>query len=176
MTSEADSRTLNRERYLREQRIQAAKGHVHRIVLSGHIAPFLHVVHPGEPRWLSILNSRAARVVANVLSSMYFFWFCVALDVAELPSVIQSGSVVIWVGYASQTVIQLLALPALGAYAKLNQQLQDKQATAQGETLDAIHLLTDDVHSINKGQNIDIAEALLILRAIAKRDGLDLSA
>lgn len=137
--------------------VAEAKAHRHRIVLAAHLREVMHVVHPSEPAFLQVLNTRAARVIANVLSSMYFFWFCVALDLAELPAVIQAGSVVIWVGYVSQTVIQLLALPALGAYAKLNQELQDRQSQTQGETLDAIHTLVVAVHGLNEQQNELIA-------------------
>lgn len=136
-----------------------AKAHRHRLVLSGHLE--LHS-HRAEPAVLRAFNNRAASIISAALSSMYAFWFCVALDLVELPSVIRAGDPVIWVTYIAQTVIQLLALPALGAYAKLNQQMQDEQAKAQAETLTAIHGLVADVHTINQGQDRKLDQLLAI--------------
>lgn len=66
-------------------------------------------------------NNWLANFLGNALSSMYFFYFCVVLDLCELDPVIQSHSVITWVTYISQSVIQLIALPVLGAQNKLQQ-------------------------------------------------------
>jgi hypothetical protein len=131
-------------------RIADLKRHQHRVVLHHHLELR---VHPAEPLAVHAFNAAAARFVSVVLSSMYFFWFCVVLDLVELPAVVAVGSPVIWVGYLSQTVIQLLALPALGAYARLNQQMQDAQATNQGSTLTAIHGIVAAVHDLSEEQS-----------------------
>jgi hypothetical protein len=132
------------------QVVLAAKGHQHRMVLGEHL---LSRIHAQGPSFLRGFNVRAARYVSAGLSSMWFFWFCVLLVLCELPSVVAANSIVLWVTYVAQTVIQLLALPALGAYSKLISQQQDEQTKAQGETLAAIHTLVVDVHRINEAQN-----------------------
>jgi hypothetical protein len=67
------------------------------------------------------INSWLANFLGNALSSMYFFYFCVVLDIVELPPVIRAHSVITWITYLAQTVIQLVALPILGAQNKLQQ-------------------------------------------------------
>ena len=64
--------------------------------------------------------------LANGLGTIPFFLFCVALDLIELPPIIKAHSVIIWVNYISQTVIQLLALPLLGIQARMQQQNHDE--------------------------------------------------
>lgn len=59
--------------------------------------------------------------LANGLGTKLFFIFCLALDLMMLPPVIQAKSVIVWVTYLSQTVIQLLALPLLGIQARIQQ-------------------------------------------------------
>jgi len=87
------------------------------------------------------LNGRIAVRATSVLSSMWFFWFCVLLDIAELPAVIQAATPVVVVSYISQTVIQLLALPLLGAGQRIIAEAQDARAEADHETLTALHAL-----------------------------------
>jgi hypothetical protein len=64
-------------------------------------------------------NNLLAKKLGNGLSSMPFFYVCVLLDAVELPPVIAAHSVIIWCTYLSQSVIQLIALPILGAQNKL---------------------------------------------------------
>lgn len=64
-------------------------------------------------------NDWLATVLGNALSSMNFFYVCVVIDLVELPPVVQAHNVITWVTYISQSVIQLIALPILGAQNKL---------------------------------------------------------
>ena len=66
-------------------------------------------------------NDWLANKLGNSLSSMYFFYICIVLDLIELKPVIDAHSVITWVTYLSQSVIQLIALPILGAQNKLQQ-------------------------------------------------------
>lgn len=66
-------------------------------------------------------NNFLANLLGNSLSSMYFFYFCVVLDLIELKPVIEAHNTIVWVTYMSQSVIQLIALPILGAQNKLQQ-------------------------------------------------------
>lgn len=70
---------------------------------------------------MSKFNDWLALRLGNILSHMNFFYFCLALDLVELKPVMDAHSVITWVTYISQSVIQLVALPILGAQNKLQQ-------------------------------------------------------
>jgi hypothetical protein len=94
-------------------------------------------IHGGGP--LGRFNAWLAVRATAVLGNMWFFWFCVVLDLIELPAVIASKSVIGYVTYISQTVIQLLALPLL----QVGQQLhilegQNEVLKGQDEVLDLL--------------------------------------
>jgi hypothetical protein len=84
---------------------------------------------------------------------MWFFWFCVVLDLIELPAVIASKSVIGVVTYISQTVIQLLALPLLQVGQRIISEAQDQRASTDHETLVTLHRLNEQQVHILKGQN-----------------------
>lgn len=87
------------------------------------------------------LNAAIAVAATRLLSNMWFFWFCVVLDLAELPTVVQNPSATLIVTYISQTVIQLLALPLLGAGQRIIAAAQDARAEADHKTLTALHTI-----------------------------------
>lgn len=72
--------------------------------------------------------------LGNWLSSVKFFYICVLLDLIELPPVIHAHDVITWCTYLSQTVIQLLALPILGA----QQRIMTDHHEAHADKLDEI--------------------------------------
>jgi hypothetical protein len=130
------------------QRVTPAETHVHRLVQTRHVRAQVFGSNPAD-RFNTVIAIKAT----TVLSSMWFFWFCVLLDLAELPAVIQAASVIAWVTYISQTVIQLLALPLLGAGQRIIAAAQDARAEADHETLQAIHQLSTQQIKILRGQN-----------------------
>lgn len=75
------------------------------------------------------VNKIVLEISAKTLGSIYFFYFCIFLDILELPPVVQANNMIIWITYISQTVIQLVALPLLQAY----QNIQQTQAEAKAE-------------------------------------------
>ena len=85
-------------------------------------------------------NEWLALKLGNVLSSMAFFYVCVILDMIELGPVIQANSVITWCTYLSQTVIQLIALPILGAQQKLSHKHMTKMHENHKEIME--HLKT----------------------------------
>lgn len=91
---------------------------------------------------------------------MWFFWFCVLLVLVELPAVFAARSVIAWVMYISQTVIQLLALPLLGAGQRIISAAQDARAETDHDTLVTLHGLSVQQIQILEGQN----EVLDLLR------------
>jgi hypothetical protein len=86
-------------------------------------------------------NTAIALGATQVLSNMWFFWFCVVLDLCELPTVLHSATPTLVVTYISQTVIQLLALPLLGAGQRIIAAAQDARAEADHMTLTALHTI-----------------------------------
>ncbi|MDQ6741604.1 MAG: hypothetical protein M3Z97_01670 [Candidatus Dormibacteraeota bacterium] len=90
---------------------------------------------------ISRINGAIAIAATHALSSMWFFWFCVALDLIELPSVLRNLTPIVVVTYISQTVIQLLALPLLGAGQRIIAEAQDARAEADHKTLTALHTI-----------------------------------
>ena len=74
---------------------------------------------------LNNFNNKLANVLADILSNMYFFWFCVCLDlyglVAQPPQTTLG-----WCNYISQTCIQLLALSVLAFVSKISSERQEK--------------------------------------------------
>jgi hypothetical protein len=95
---------------------------------------------------LNRFNAAIAVGATQVLSNMWFFWFCVILDLFELPTVVQSASATLVVTYISQTVIQLLALPLLGAGQRIIAAAQDARAEADHMTLTALQKI--NVHQL----------------------------
>jgi hypothetical protein len=108
--------------------------HIPQLVLTRNVRPFVFGAHS-----VGRINAAIAVKATAVLSSMWFFWFCVLLDLFELPAVIQAASSIAWVTYISQTVIQLLALPLLGAGQRIIAATQDARADADHRTLSALH-------------------------------------
>lgn len=88
-------------------------------------------------------NDRLANLLGNALSNMNFFYFCLVLDAAELKPVVDAHSVITWVTYLSQSVIQLIALPILGAQNKLQQ-------TNHEETMRHVKGLHDKIDAVHK--------------------------
>jgi hypothetical protein len=89
----------------------------------------------------SQFNAAIALGATRVLSNMWFFWFCVILDLIMLPTVLGNPTPTLVVTYISQTVIQLLALPLLGAGQRIIAAAQDGRAEADHKTLTALHTI-----------------------------------
>ena len=127
----------------------------HRLIQSQHVITRVHGTSAVDR-----LNGRIAVAATTVLSSMWFFWFCVLLVLVELPAVFTARSVIAWVMYISQTVIQLLALPLLGAGQRIISAAQDARAETDHDTLVTLHRLSVQQIEILEGQN----EVLDLLR------------
>lgn len=73
-------------------------------------------------------NEWLAQKLGNILSSVNFFYICVLLDLVELPPVYAAHSVITWCTYLSQSVIQLIALPILGAQQSIAHKHHERHA------------------------------------------------
>lgn len=106
------------------------------------------VVHPKElikiETGFKRFNQLIAIKLGNSLGSMLFFWFCLILDLVELPPVIASNNLIVWINYIAQTVIQLLALPILGVVANLQQKQSEAKANADHKTLTYLAEIQDE--------------------------------
>ena len=120
----------------------------HRLIQSRHVLARVHGTSA-----IDQVNARIAVAATTVLGSMWFFWFCVALVLLELPAVFAARSVIAWVMYISQTVIQLLALPLLGAGQRIISAAQDERAETDHETLVSLHQLSVQQIQILDSQN-----------------------
>jgi hypothetical protein len=109
------------------------------------------------PRTVDHVNAAIAVAATHVLSNMWFFWFCVILDLVMLPTVLMNPSPTLVVTYISQTVIQLLALPLLGAGQRIIAAAQDARAEADHKTLTALHMI--NVNQLEILRRLDRLEA-----------------
>jgi hypothetical protein len=125
--------------------------HVPRLVVARDVRP--RVFGAGA---VNKLNGAIAVAATHVLSNMWFFWFCVILDLVMLPTVLQNPTPALVVTYISQTVIQLLALPLLGAGQRIIAAAQDARAEADHATLTALH--TINVHQLEILRRLDKVE------------------
>lgn len=75
---------------------------------------------------MSKFNRWLGNKLANAVGTMSFFYICVILDLLELSPVVKSHSVITWITYLSQTVIQLLALPLLAYQGKIQNENHDE--------------------------------------------------
>lgn len=109
-----------------------------------------NVKHPSfflkEKQGIDKFNRTLAVSLGKVLGSVYFFYFCVLLDLFELPSVIQAHSVISWVSYVSSVVIQLLALPILQTYQNIQQESKDASDEANHMALTHIATTMDSIN------------------------------
>lgn len=98
-------------------------------------------------------NRKIAIMLSNVLSSMYFFWFCVLLDGLALwkqPPTDLGG----WVTFVSQTVIQLLALSVLGFSGNLQSaRMERKLNEAIREIKHILQIEETEAKVIKKGKS-----------------------
>lgn len=107
------------------------------------------VKHPSrflkERTGVARLNRALAIKIGNLFGSMGFFYFCVLLDLVELPAVIQQASVIIWVTYISQAVIQLVALPIISVQGNIQSEEKAASDNAMHEALTHIATQVDKI-------------------------------
>jgi len=103
-----------------------------------------------EKTGIAKFNHGVAVRMGKILGNMWFFYFCVILDIAELPAVISAHSTIAWISYVSQTVIQLLALPVLQVYQNIQQEGDAAKAEADHRILTYLATIQDEQLAILK--------------------------
>lgn len=110
-----------------------------------------YVTHPKDLlKKEKSFNDKLAIKLGDSLGSMGFFYVCLILDLAELPSVIKASSVLVWVTYIAQTVIQLVALPIISTQQNIQQAATNAKADADHETLTYLATIQDEQLKILK--------------------------
>lgn len=112
------------------------------------------VLHPRTFRSPKSVTEQFNRAIAvrlgKILGNMWFFYFCVVLDIAELPAVISAHSTIAWITYIAQTVIQLVALPILQVAQNIQQEYNDSKAEADHKALTYLATIQDEQLAILK--------------------------
>ena len=84
---------------------------------------------------MSRFNDWLAIKITKGVGTMYCAYAFFVLDLIELPPVVRAHSVIIWINYITQTVLQLVLLPII----IVGQNLQNARHDEHAAKLDAIH-------------------------------------
>ena len=117
--------------------------------------PHEHVVHPTEflkqdETRIAKFNNGIAIKLGKILGNMWFFYFCILLDLCELPAVISANTPIAWVNFIAQTVIQLVALPILQVYQNIQEAADSAKADVDHKALTYLATLQDEQMEILK--------------------------
>src|SRR5579864_2300021 len=97
-------------------------------------------------------NTWLALNITKSVGSMWMAYAFAVLALISFPAAIASGQVIIIVAWIAQTFLQLVLLPIIIVGQNVIQAANDARAEADHETLNALHQLTIEVHSINEAQ------------------------
>lgn len=108
-----------------------------------------HVTHPKELarkelKGLQGLNSRIAVKITGGVGTMWCAYAFLALDLLMLPPVLKSGSIMVWVTYIAQTVLQLVLLPIIMVGQNVIQSQNEAKADTDHHTLTYLAMLQDE--------------------------------
>ena len=129
-------------------RIDQAKLHQPRIVKSSHGHEVVHGTGT-----LGRANANLAVRITSAVGSMWAAYVFAAIALVSLPAALTSGDLIIIVGWVAQTFLQLVLLPIIIVGQNVQAAASDARAEADHETLEAVHTLTVEVHSINEAQS-----------------------
>ena len=116
--------------------------------------PYVH--HPNEMRkellGLKRFNYWLAVKITKGVGTMWCAYAFLILDLFMLPPVLQSHSVMIWVTYIAQTVLQLVLLPIIMVGQNVIQAQNDAKADTDHRTLTYLARLQDEQMAELKNQ------------------------
>ena len=106
------------------------------------------VTHPKEQqrdlKGISKLNYWIAVKITNGVGNMWCAYAFLLLDLIMLPPVIKANSVMIWVTYIAQTVLQLVLLPIIMVGQNVIQSQNEAKADTDHKTLTYLAILQDE--------------------------------
>ena len=128
------------------------------------------VAHPREsrkpkPKGILRFNDWLAVRITNAVGTMWCAYAFIILDIFMLPPVIKAASVMVWVTYIAQTVLQLVLLPIIMVGQNVIQAQNEAKADADHKTLTYLANLQDEQMTELKIQT----EILQRLEAMSKK-------
>jgi len=129
-----------------------------------------YVTHPKEilkieSKKVFRLNSWLAVRITNAVGTMWCAYAFLILDLFMLPPVIKAASVMVWVTYIAQTVLQLVLLPIIMVGQNVIQAQNEAKADTDHKTLTYLATLQDEQMQELKLQT----EMLIKLQELAKK-------
>lgn len=129
-----------------------------------------YVTHPKESRkkdrkGITKFNYWIALKITNGVGTMWCAYAFVILDLFMLPPVIKAASVMVWVTYIAQTVLQLVLLPIIMVGQNVIQAQNESKADTDHKTLTYLATLQDEQMDELKNQT----EILLRLEEMVKK-------
>lgn len=114
-----------------------------------HLQHHPSVVHPKDLikknlTGISKLNYKLAVLITNTVGTMWCAYAFILLDLVMLPPVIQAHSVMTWITYIAQTVLQLVLLPIIMVGQNVIQSQNESKADADHKTLTYLAVLQDE--------------------------------
>jgi len=134
------------------------------------MTPHPYVTHPKEARkkkrkGIAGFNDRLAVKITNAVGTMWCAYAFLILDIFMLPPVIKAASIMVWVTYIAQTVLQLVLLPIIMVGQNVIQAQNEAKADTDHKTLTYLATLQDEQMAELKNQT----EILLHLEELAKK-------
>jgi hypothetical protein len=129
-----------------------------------------YVTHPQKSReksrtGITKFNYFIALKITNGVGTMWCAYAFVILDLLMLPPVIKAASVMVWVTYIAQTVLQLVLLPIIMVGQNVIQAQNESKADVDHKTLTYLATLQDEQMNELKNQT----EILLRLEDLVKK-------
>jgi len=129
-----------------------------------------NVTHPSELRTkefkgINKFNDWIAVKITNGVGTMWCAYAFLMLDLFMLPPVIKAASVMVWVTYIAQTVLQLVLLPIIMVGQNVIQAQNEAKAETDHRTLSYLATLQDEQMDELKNQT----EILLRLEELLQR-------
>ncbi|HEV2402723.1 MAG TPA: hypothetical protein VGS08_00825 [Candidatus Saccharimonadales bacterium] len=109
------------------------------------------------------LNTLLAVGITKAVGSMWCAYIFILLDLLELGPVIHANSMITWVTYISQTVLQLILLPIIMVGQNVIQSQNNAKADADHQTLTYLATLQDQ-------QMTELKGITMVLEALKRRD------
>jgi hypothetical protein len=128
--------------------LEKARAHIPEFVPLSLAHQAVHGTHA-----LGRFNTRVAVKVTAGVGSMWCAYAFAVIALVSLPAAIQSGDPVIMVSWLSQTFLQLVLLSVIIVGQNVQAAASDGRSLADHATLNAVHTLTTEVHSINEQQS-----------------------
>lgn len=128
-------------------RIDLAKAHRPELYLSSAAHVLVHGNHP-----VGRANAWLAVRITKGVGSMWAAYLFAAIALVSAPAAFTSGDAIVIVAWIAQTFLQLVLLPIIIVGQNVLAAASDQRAEADHRTLDAVHSLTVEVHTINEQQ------------------------